>query len=89
MGALSAIDMADQVDIRTALSWHLTSNHYPPVPTSMIEPCLIAIDSCNAGDYDDMVPLPNGVFYKGSNYAPAWEIAEQHHLEFWITEEEY
>jgi hypothetical protein len=55
----------------------------------MIEPCLIAIDSCNAGDYDDMVPLPNGVFYKGSNYAPAWEIAEQHHLEFWITEEEY
>lgn len=89
MGALSAMDMADQVDIRTALSWHLTSNHYPPIPTSMIEPCIQAIDACNEGVSNEDIQLPIGVYYKGRDTAPAWVIAEQHHLDFWITEEEY
>jgi len=88
MGALSAMDMADQVDIRTALSWHLTSNHYPPIPTTMIEPCIQAIDACNDGVWNEDIDLPEGVFYKGRDTAPAWVIAEQHHLDFWIEEDE-
>lgn len=88
MGALSAMDAANTMDLRHALAWHLQSNHYPPIPTTMIEPCITAIDSCNAGDHDDQVPLPDGVYYQGSNYAPAWAIVEQHHLDFWITEED-
>jgi hypothetical protein len=84
MGALSATDMAEQVDIRTALSWHLTSNHYPPVPTSMIEPCIEAIDAYNDGDPYRDIDLPEGVFYRGQAHAPAYDIIEQHHLDFWI-----
>lgn len=87
MGALSAIDMADQVDMRTAISWHLTANHYPPVPTSMIDVCIEAIDACNDGVWNEHIELPEGVYYKGQTTAPAWAIVDQHHLEFWIEED--
>jgi (2Fe-2S) ferredoxin len=30
--------------------------------------------------------MPEGVFYKGMNHAPANAIIEQHHLEFWLPE---
>lgn len=87
MGALSAMEMAQQdVDMRSALSWHLSANHYPPVPGSMIDPCIEAIGACNEGMWNEDIALPDGVFYQGKNTAPAWEIAEQHHLDFWIVD---
>jgi hypothetical protein len=55
----------------------------------MIEPCIQAIDACNEGVSNEDIQLPIGVYYKGRDTAPAWVIAEQHHLDFWITEEEY
>jgi len=33
--------------------------------------------------------MPEGVFYKGMSHAPARAIVEQHHLEFWLPQEEY
>jgi (2Fe-2S) ferredoxin len=33
--------------------------------------------------------MPEGVFYKGMTHAPASAIIEQHHLSFWLPEEEY
>lgn len=88
MGALSAMDMAEQVDIRTALAWHLQYNHYPPIPVSMVDTCIAAIDACNDGVWNEDIDLPAGVYYKGRDTAPAWAIAEQHHLDPWITEED-
>ena len=67
---------------------HLTSNHYPPVPKFMVEPCIEAIDNANAGEWDKMVQLPEGVLFKGENEAPTSDMVEQHHLEFWIVESE-
>jgi hypothetical protein len=67
---------------------HLTSNHYPPVPRVMVETCIEAIDKANEGEWDQMVPMPEGVTYKGETEAPVHAIVEQHHLDFWIVESE-
>jgi phage tail protein X len=67
---------------------HLTSNHYPPVPKVMVEPCIEAIDNANSGEWEKEVPLPEGVLWKGQDTAPTDAMVEQHHLEFWIIESE-
>lgn len=83
MGYTAAAEMLAHTDVRTALSWHLTSNHYPPVPTTMIEPCLEAIV---ADDPEETIELPEGVLWKGGNVAPAWAIIEGHHLEAFVDD---
>lgn len=85
MGALHAAEFAaavedGSVDLRAALSWHLTANHYPPVPTSMIEPCIKAIEAMQEEDADKEIRLPEGVSWRGKRTAPAWAIVEGHHL---------
>jgi len=90
MGSLQAQEMAEMLDTRTAIGWHLQSNHYPPVPSSMIDACLEAIDNALAGDWMKMVEMPEGVTYRGSKFAPSDEIIYQHHLQPWVElDEEY
>jgi hypothetical protein len=67
---------------------HLTSNHYPPVPKSMVPICIEAIDNANSGNWEKEVQLPESVLWKGQDTAPTDAIVEQHHLEFWIIESE-
>lgn len=86
MGSNFAHDLADYdlgLDLSTAIKIHLTSNHYPPVPVSMVEPCIDAIDAYWNKDTDQEIQMPEGITYKGKTTAPAWAIIEQHHLEAW------
>jgi hypothetical protein len=84
MGRLQADEMAVLADIDQALTWHLTSNHYPPVPIDMVPVCRQAIEAQNDGDWDCLIELPEGTYYRGRSYAPAWAIVEAHHLESWV-----
>ena len=85
MGSVTAIGLADSVlDLETQLGYHLQGNHYPPVPLSMVQPCIEAIDAAYDEDFDREIAMPEGVSYKGSNVAPAWAIIEQHHLSWFI-----
>lgn len=90
MGSITAIDLAESVELslEDQIGIHLTSNHYPPVPKSMVPVCIDAIDKANDGDWESMVKLPEGVSWKGQVEAPAYSIIEAHHLEFWIIESE-
>lgn len=92
MGNLHAMEIAsmvgEKVDLRTALSWHLGTNHYPPAPSSMIDPCLEAIENAEFGDWDAEVTLPEGVLWRGEEYAPTWAIVDQHHLDAFIRFED-
>jgi hypothetical protein len=90
MGSITAIDLAESVELslEDQIGIHLTSNHYPPVPKSMVPVCIDAIDKANDGDWEAMVKLPEGVSWKGQLEAPAYSIIEAHHLEFWIMESE-
>jgi hypothetical protein len=89
MGSVYAEGLTEiGLELHEQILVHLTSNHYPPVPKSMVEPCIEAIDNANAGEWDKRVDLPEGVTWKGETSAPTNTIVEQHHLEFWIIESE-
>lgn len=89
MGYQSALSMAGAADemgleLETVLSWHLTSNHYPPVPTSMIGPCKEAIEAFGDEDYDRLINLPDGISWRDQTQVPASVIVEGHHLEAFL-----
>lgn len=86
MGSNFAHDLANYdlgLDLSTAIKIHLTSNHYPPIPVEMVEPCIDAIDAYHNNDGHREIKMPQGITYKGRITAPAWAIIEQHHLEAW------
>lgn len=91
MGSVLAAELASgelNVTMEQAIGWHLQGNHYPPIPSSMIQPCIDAIDAGNEEDWGRLIALPEGVFYKGETEAPAWAMIEQHHLSAWIHSDE-
>ena len=91
MGSNFATELADYdlgLDLSTAISIHLSANHYPPVPQSMVLPCIEAIEAYHELDSDREIAMPEGVSYRGMNTAPAWAIIEQHHLEAWLYNDE-
>lgn len=77
-----------EVSLEQAIGMHLQNNHYPPIPLSMVDSCIEAIDAGNEGDIDREIKMPEGVTYRGETTAPAWAIIEQHHLDNWIEREE-
>jgi hypothetical protein len=97
MGSNMATEMADgtldnlgiHLDIETQIGIHLSANHYPPVPKTMILPCIQAIDAVNdAGLWDLPIKLPEGISWRGEDMAPASAIIEAHHLQAWLIERE-
>jgi hypothetical protein len=89
MGSVTAIGLADSVlDLETQILYHLTGNHYPPVPKEMVKPCIDAIDAYYDEDWDRMIDMPMvsdfQILYRGELQAPAWAIVEQHHLDTFI-----
>ena len=90
MGSNFANDLAAMADLSLsdAIGMHLRGNHDPPVPLSMVQPCIDAIDAYWEDDYNREIEMPEGVSYKGRNTAPAWAIIEQHHLEAWCSQDE-
>lgn len=89
MGSLQAVEIADSdLDLEAQITFQLRSNHYPPVPTSMVPICIEAIDLANDGKWKEFVTLPEGVLWRGETNAPVSAIIEQHHLDPWIIESE-
>ena len=90
MGTNTAIDLATNIDIslEQAIGYHLQGNHYPPVPLSMVAPCIEALDAAREMDAMRQIEMPEGITYKGKTHAPAWAIIEQHHLDAWLPQDE-
>jgi hypothetical protein len=90
MGSNFATDLAENIDIslEQAIGYHLQGNHYPPVPLSMVQPCIEALDAYHEFDPMRQIEMPEGVFYKGNTTAPAWAIIEQHHLDAWLPQDD-
>jgi len=66
------------------LLWHLTSNHYPPVPPIMLGPCKQAIEAVREGELEREIELPAGVAWRGRATAPARAIFEGLHLDAFL-----
>ena len=89
MGSNLAIELADgllDLDLETQIGIHLQGNHYPPVPKSLIQPCIDAIDAYYDEDYNRLIVLPTPITWRNKNTAPASAIVEAHHLEAWLPE---
>ena len=90
MGSNFATDLADMdMDLAQSIRIQLTANHYPPVPVSMVEPCIEAIHACNEQEYDKLIKLPDGITWRDKEYAPASAIVEGHHLEAWLNHDPF
>ena len=86
MGYNTAQELASILDLESSIAMHLTANHYPPVPKSMVKPCIDAIDAYNDGyDTNKLIELPDGVLWRNETHAPAWAIIEAHHLDAWLV----
>jgi hypothetical protein len=68
---------------------HLRGNLYPPVPLSMVQPCVDAINAYWNEDYLAEIPLPDGVQWRGYNVAPAAAIIEAHRLDGFVMEDNW
>ena len=90
MGYNTALDFAENLDItlEDAIGMHLRGNHYPPVPLSMVQPCIDAIDAYYEDDAMREIEMPEGITYKGRTTAPAYAIIEQHHLDAWLPQDD-
>ena len=92
MGSNFASELANGIggySLEQSIAIHLSSNHYPPGPATMVGPCIQAIDASNEGALFDLIELPEGVLWKGKTKAPAYAIVENHHLDEWVTYEEF
>lgn len=87
MGSNLSHDLASgiaEISLEQQIRIQLRSNHYPPVPLSMVDPCIEAINAGREEDYDRLIDLPEGITWRGSTSAPARAIIEGHHLDPWI-----
>jgi hypothetical protein len=86
MGYTTALDLAQSLDLETAVTVHLRSNCYPPVPLAMVQPALEAIEACSAEDPYSLVPLPDGVSFRdGRTEVEASQIVTSLRLEAFVT----
>ena len=95
-GTLS--DLGIHLTLEQQISIQLRNNHYPPVPYSMVQPCIEAINACNELESERLIQLPidgvdrNGepfqITWRGQDKAPAYAIVEQHHLDNWVSYDE-
>ena len=91
MGRNLAMELAGgthDLALQHQIKIQLTSNHYPPVPTSMVFPCIDAITAVNDGDRERLIELPEGVLWRNQASAPAYAIVDAHHLDPWIDYDE-
>jgi len=90
MGNAFASELATEdfgLTLEQAIGIHFSSNHYPPIPATMIPVAIEAIDLANQGEWEAPVRLPEGVYYRDKESAPVWAIVDQHNLHNWIEED--
>jgi hypothetical protein len=89
MGNNFATNLAEMdlgLSLEDSIAIHLSANHYPPVPRSMVQPCIDAIDAYYDEDYSRLISLPDPITWRGETEAPAHAIVEAHHLDAWLPE---
>jgi hypothetical protein len=89
MGLQTAISISGfEMTMEEQIAIHLRGNFYPPIPLSMVQPCVDAINAFWNDVPDAAIEMPQGVYYRSSNYAPAHAIIEQHRLDPWVMQDD-
>ena len=89
MGMMTALDLQEQgLTLEQQLSIHFSSNCYPPIPQGMIPTAIAAIDAYWEEDYNKMIPLPEGVSFRGQSEVSARNVVQSYRLDAWLMEDE-
>jgi hypothetical protein len=76
-------------DMELGLELHLKHNHDPPLPVELVPACHMAILLCEVGLGGDLIELPACIEHEAyGRSAPAREIVEGFHLDFFFCEME-
>ena len=86
---MTALDLQEQgLTLEQQLSIHFSSNCYPPIPQGMIPTAIAAIDAYWEEDYNKMIPLPEGVSFRGQSEVSARNVVQSYRLDAWLMEDE-
>lgn len=81
MGYISALGIAEtDTTLEQQVSWHFSSNCYPPVPQIMVPVAVQAILMVLGEEGGDTVALPEGVSFRGDTEVNAYTIVENLYL---------
>lgn len=70
-----------EISLYRGVVYQLRYNHFPPIPFSMVEPCIRAIKKARKGEWDKRVRLPEGILFQRKwKTAPVYNVIESHHL---------
>jgi hypothetical protein len=87
MGMMTALGLAgSEATLEQQLSIHFSSNCYPPIPQQMIPTAIEAIDAYWDEDYSRMIPLPEGVSFRGQSEVSASNVIESYRLDAWLVD---
>ena len=89
MGYQTAIGIAESdATLEQKLSWHFSSNCYPPVPALMIPFAVEAINLANCGEWNAVIECPEGVSYRGETEVRILDVIDGLFLEAFVSGEE-
>ena len=89
MGLMNLLGILEtDLPLNEKVSWHLTSNCYPPVPSELHPVAVLAINLCSDGKPNESVSLPTGFTFRGQTEAPAYDIVDGLHLDLFIEYEQ-
>lgn len=79
-----------ETGLEAQLLIHLRNNHYPPAPSYMVAVAKKAIEIYNETQKgDELIELPNGVTYRGSETVSVFGVIEAFHLDPWCDSDDY
>lgn len=76
------------MSLEDQLSIHFRSNCYPPIPLMMIPTAVAAIDAYWEDDLNKMIPLPEGVSFRGNSEVSAYNVISSYRLDAWCMEDD-
>jgi hypothetical protein len=90
MGLSTAIGIANtELSIEDQIAWHFRVNCYPPVPVEMVPTAVEAVSAYWEDDLDRMIPLPEGVSFRGKDSVSASNVISSYRLDAWVMEDFY
>lgn len=85
MGYLSALAITgSETTLEQQVSWHFSSNCYPPVPQYMVPFAVEAIERAISDDWDSHIDCPEGVSWRGQTSVAVYNIIENLHLNAFV-----
>lgn len=89
MGYATALGIAEtDISLEQKVSWHFSSNCYPPVPQFMVPTAVEAINLVIDEEEDSLVELPEGTSFRGATSVTALDIVEGLYLWAFVESEE-